>query len=151
MRASVMSIARFALLGAFIAACSNSTGPGWELQAARVRWHQQAPAAYVYTLFRSCECADEMTGPVLVTVRDGEVISRIYTRTGQAVAPGLVVAFPSVEGLFAIIDDAHARHAAQVDVQYDPALGFPATIFIDYVRVMADDEIGYSATGFHPL
>jgi hypothetical protein len=38
-----------------------------------------------------------------------------------------------------------------VDVQYDPALGFPATISIDYDRVMADDEIGYFATDFHPL
>jgi hypothetical protein len=150
MRAS-MSIVRFALLGALIAACSHGTAPGWEFQAARARWHQQAPSAYTITLFRSCECTAEMTGPVLVTVRDGEVVSRIYTRTGQAVPPGFVVAFPSVDGLFAIIDDAHARHAAQVNVEYDPAFGFPTTISIDYDRVMADDEIGYFATDFHPL
>ena len=84
-------------------ACSSGTAPAGELSAARSRWERSAPASYTVTIARSCECLPEMTGPVVVTVRNGVVDSRQYVRSGATVTTSYVSLFPGVDGLFAII------------------------------------------------
>lgn len=111
------------------AACNNgSTAPIVNLPAARARWSRVGPAAYSYTISRSCECLRETTGPVVVTVRNGVVESRQYTLSGEPVPPQYAEVFPSVEGLFALIDDAIRNGTTPLSVRYDPALGYPTRI-----------------------
>ena len=111
------------------AACnSGSTAPVNTLAAARARWALVGPAAYSYTIQRSCECTVETSGPVIVTVRTGVVESRQYTQSGAAVSPQFIEIFPAVEGLFAIIDTAIRNGTKPLTVLYDPALGYPTRI-----------------------
>jgi hypothetical protein len=54
--------------------------------------------------------------------------------------------FPSVEGLFEIIEEALNEGADRVDVEYDPPTGTPIRIDIDYIEAAVDDEILYEST-----
>ena len=133
-----------------LGACGGPTEPERQLQAARLKWQRARPAAYTITISRSCECTQEMSGPVVVSVRDGVIESRTYVATAAAVTAPYVDLFPSIDGLFERIDDARRRRAASLVVTYDPTIGFPATISIDYDRVMVDDELTYRAFNFQP-
>ena len=42
------------------------------------------------------------------------------------------------------------RNAARVRVNYDPALGYPAKVWIDYNPNTIDDEGGFSLADFSP-
>ena len=150
MRVTSLTFACLAAGATILGACGGPTAPKRQLQAARLKWERARPAAYTITVARWCECTQEMSGPVVVTVRDGAIESRTYVASAAAVGPTYADLFPSIDGLFERIDDAHRRRAASVDVTYDPGFGFPVTISIDYNRIMADDELTYRATNFHP-
>ena len=133
-----------AAAAALVLGCDSATSPDDdELAAARLRWTMRGPESYSVTISRSCECTPEMTGPVVVTVRNGVVQSRVYTSTGAAVAAGSIELFPSVEGLFRLIEDAIDQRAARLVVQYDPTLGHPIVISIDWASDTVDDEVTY--------
>jgi Family of unknown function (DUF6174) len=109
---------------------STVTGPESELQFGRARWAMVGPASYSVVVSRSCECLEAAVGPVRVTVRNGVVQSRDYTRTGAPVATTRDDWFPTVEELFAVIDAAIRDGIQPLDVSYDPTLGYPTRVFI---------------------
>ena len=149
MRLASLTFACLAAAAVTVGACDGPTAPERKLQAARLKWEHTRPAAYTYTVALYCFCPQEGSGPVIVSVRDGVVESRTYVDNGAAVAPTDAGNFPTVDGLFEVIEDARQR-ADAIDVTYDPAFGFPAVISIDYIRTSADDEITYRATSFQP-
>ena len=118
------------------------------LSAAKRRWALTAPAAYQVTISHGCFCVPDVNRPVIVTVRDGQVQSRRYVDTGVDVDPRLASAFPAINELFGIIDDAIARHSERVDVTFDAARGFPITVAIDGAAGIADDESFYGTRDF---
>ena len=128
-----------------LAACGNPMAPERELQFARHRWAQQHPASYSLTVANWCYCLPASTGPVVVVVRAGQVESRHYVSSGDPVPSAYAEHFPTVEGLFTRIDDALSRHPATLEVDYDPNLGYPTRIAIDFDLRMADDEVTYVA------
>ena len=69
-----------------------------------------------------------MSGPVIVSVRNGVVESRQYTQTGASVTSEYANALPTVEGLFALVDEAIRNGTKPLTVQYDPTLGYPTRI-----------------------
>jgi hypothetical protein len=91
-----------------------------------------------------------MIGPVVVTVRNGAIESRHYTRDGAIVPAEYAELFPSVEGLFDIIETARREGAAQLDVSYDPTLGYPVRIAIDWHATHVDDEVTYRGSDLLP-
>lgn len=110
-----------------------------DLEAARARWQAASLDRYRMTLQRICFCpSPDYTGPFEVTVADGEV--QAVTLNGAAVD---AERGESVEALFALIDDAYERGAVDVALEFDPDLGYPTSIGIDYSFQMADEEIGY--------
>ena len=135
---------------ASLGACDGPTAPERQLQAARLKWERTRPAAYTFSIARWCYCMQEGIGPVIVSVRDGVVESRTYVNSGAAVAPTDADYFPTVDGLFEVIEDARRQGADAINATFDPTRGFPVVISIDYVRAAADDEITYRATDFHP-
>lgn len=143
------AIRRIALCLAVTAAtaCRGGTGPPWEGSVAQQRWETRRPAAYQYTIYRGCECLPEMIGPVIVLV-DGATVTRRYVATNAEVSPTYADLFPTIDGLFEIIEDARRQDAARIEVDYDATYGFPTRVSIDYHREMADDEIVYTASQF---
>lgn len=138
-RAALASLA--ALL--VVAACRATSGPASELTEARERWRQNRPANYRLTLSVGCFCAFPPQ-PIEIDVQGDSVIARRVRSTGAPLDPNLARSFPSVDGLFAIVAEARARNAQTLQVSYDPALGYPSTVFIDYRGAIADDEISYT-------
>ena len=149
MRFACLTFACLAAAAVTVGACDGPTAPERQLQAARLKWERTRPAAYAITIARYCFCAPG-GGPVIVSVRDGVVESRTYVDNGAAVAPTDAGNFPTVDGLFEVIEDAHRQEADAINASYDPARGFPVFISIDYVREMADEELSYRTTNFQP-
>jgi hypothetical protein len=134
-----------------VVACSDSTEPTavvTDLAEAKRRWAASAPTSYQYTFARACFCGTEYTRPVSVTVRNGTVQSVRYADTGVPLTPALAAGFTTIEGVFALVDDAIAKHAASVTAEYDAARGYPLHIFIDFIASAADDEMGYGIRDF---
>jgi hypothetical protein len=150
MRLASLTFACLAAAAVTVGACDGPTAPERKLQAARLKWEHTRPAAYTYTVALYCFCPQEGSGPVIVSVRDGVVESRTYVNSGAAVAPTYADYFPTIDGLFEVIEDARRQGAYAINVTYDPARGFPVVISIDYERATADDELTYRATNFQP-
>ncbi len=131
------------------ASCSAITGAESDLERARARWTSQRPAAYDYTLRLSCFCGGEVTRAVVIAVRGNLVESRTYADNGTPVPAQFNSTFPTIDGMFDTIQTAFDHNAARVDVSYDPALGYPATIDLDGSVRVADDESSYTLSNFH--
>lgn len=108
---------------------STPTGPESELAIGRARWAMAGPASYTVVVSRACECLEAAAGPVLVSVRNGVAQSRQYTRTGAPVSMRDDW-FPTIEGLFTVIDAAIRDGITPIDVTYDATLGYPTRVFI---------------------
>lgn len=133
-------VAGLALLG-----CSSPTAPEDPLlllEQNEAAWSGAGITSYRYTITRSCYCLPESSGPVVVEVRNGQVVDRRY-ESGLAVSPQYTDIFTSVPGLFGLIREAAAYPAASVTVRYHPKLGYPESIAIDWVAGVADDEVSY--------
>jgi hypothetical protein len=42
------------------------------------------------------------------------------------------------------VQDAYERDAHEIQVEFDPGRGYPTRIWIDYVEMMADEEMGFT-------
>ena len=126
-------------------------GGGATVDSPRSVWADQAVDDYRYTVQVGCFCIREMTRPVVVEVADGALLSLTYADDGTAADPLLFERFTSVEKLYAVIDDAAAQNAVQLDVTYDEALGVPTQISIDISQQMADEELYLTISGFEAL
>jgi hypothetical protein len=113
-----------------------------DLQEARALWAAAGIRDYELTVERFCFCG--LPGPVEVRVVDGTTVS--VTRTENDTPVPVDEAYPDVEGLFAVVDDALARRAHRLQVTYHPTLGYPTHISIDYEEYVADEELAYEAS-----
>ena len=134
-----------------LSACTSATAPADELAAARRQWTENGPQSYSYTLARSCECLPEQTGPVVITVQDGAVVSRVYASTGTPVATAYQSLFPSIEGVFDLVDEAIRQGAEQLDVDYHRTLGYPVNIAINLHLRPVDGGLVVTTSDFHSL
>jgi hypothetical protein len=122
-------LALAAVLPLAAAACGRGpTEPGAGLAVARARWARSGPANYSLTLYRSCECTEAMSGPVVVTVRGGQVTARVYQRTGAPVTAAYAAVFPAVDGLFALVESGVRAGTRPAEVRYHPVLGYPTRV-----------------------
>ncbi|HJU87581.1 MAG TPA: DUF6174 domain-containing protein [Gemmatimonadota bacterium] len=121
-----------------------------EIAAQRGKWAAQRIDDYQLTFSRTCFCAPEGAGLVVLTVRAGEPVEWLYFLSGDPVAPEWRAVFPTVDGLFDFLDDAVDRGAEGIDVAFDPDFGLPTTVRVDYRLAAADEEIGYDVEKLVP-
>ena len=127
-------------------AASASADP--ELDAARARWQKAALASYEYGYHKFCECHRESPPETVVTVADDAVTKVRHRPAGSTVeVPALdrIEYYWTVEGLFDLIGSALER-GVEVRVDYDPALGYPREIYIDYDADFIGDELDLRLT-----
>ncbi len=134
-----------------LAACDLPFGLGEggddALATNRARWERRGFASYELTLVRTCFCAT--IEPVRIVVRDNSRVSTVFIGSGTPVPAELVPFYPTITGLFDLLADAYRRKADQVDVRYDPELGYPQRIYIDYARNIADEEVTYEVSALN--
>jgi hypothetical protein len=119
-----------------------------QLKINRKLWGQQNISNYRYTLTRSCFCTPEARGPVVVEVRNGVTTSVTSVATGQPVSADLFKEYDTIPKLFNVIQDAIARKAFSLTVEYSPNRGYPTQINIDYNSQIADEELYLTVENF---
>lgn len=122
---------------------ADANGGVDDLALARARWEAAALADYDLEMTRLCFCA--FVGDVRVEVRGG-VRTAVVVVGEEAVQPldsGLEPYYPTVEGLFEIVEQALADEVAELRVTYHPALGYPVELWVDTSLAVSDEEFGY--------
>ena len=133
------------VLALALGACGNpfsSSGPEEDLEVARRAWSRQGITSYRFTVNVLCFCIER--GPFAVVVEQGRVVS-VTDAEGAPRTPNEFVPL-TVEALFAKVEDAIDRDAHDLEVRYDPRLGYPLEIAIDFVELAIDDEVTYVAS-----
>jgi hypothetical protein len=128
----------------------GASGQRDALDSARSTWESRGFSSYEFRVQRICFCAPPATAPLLVRVQDGRPVSVTNADTGAPVSPDTGMPL-TVDALFTVLDDAIDRDAARIDVQYDEALGYPLSMYIDYDERIADEEVTYQASGLRAL
>jgi hypothetical protein len=141
------------LLLATLAACTDTSGPtpGDQIYEGNLaKWNSTGPASYQMVLTRACACTVPLEA-VLVVVRNKAVESRTFTATGTAVPTVRAPDFPDVAGLFDMINRAKGGGAIAYSAEYDSALGYPVTVFVNWTAGTIADDVSYTVTDFTPL
>jgi hypothetical protein len=149
------SIATFRTgLASLLALAATSALADAELDAARARWQSAALSAYEYGYHKYCECHRDSPPETIVTVRADQVVGVRHRPVGSTTevpaAEKNLEYYWTVDGLFGLIASAQAR-GVQVRAQYDPALGFPRVVYIDYDGDFIGDELDVRLTAVSAL
>jgi hypothetical protein len=119
-----------------------------DLTEARRLFRSQGLSDYSYVLTRGCFCTPEYREPTTVTIRGGRVVSAVSVSTGE---PRNLDWYESIDGLFDSLQAAIDDDAARIQAEYDPARGYPISVYIDLDERLADEEISYEARALTPL
>jgi hypothetical protein len=113
-----------------------------ELATHRQLWESAGIQDYTFTLRLEAFLPPENTGPFIVTARNSEV-ARAERPEGNTYLPMHLL---TIERLFFAIE--RGLDADEINVQYDPELGYPIDIFIDLWRMATDEEQRYIVADF---
>lgn len=142
----------FLVLAIMLTACS-AIQPKSEVDRARDKWQNANIAHYRFHLFIGCFCAYTQDMPLIVEVKDGEVVSMKY-QSGKEIESGNVEYFQRFATIDKIFDELKKDldgAADKVTVEYDETYGFPKQVSIDYIQQAADDELGLTVSEFEKL
>ncbi len=154
-RRFVLGAMALALLGC---GGDDATGPSYDhlperyrtlaetVDAQRKRWEANEFSSYQYTYQRTCFCAPDWIRPVVIDVVDDRIERIAYADDGALVDSTFWASYHTVDGLFALIDQAMTSDAAQVTVQFDDPLGYPTQLYIDEDVRIADEELSITAS-----
>lgn len=137
------------LVVTFVASAAACSSDDHGLTAARERWAKQGPAAYSFVSMRGCDCPPEVYRPMRVSVASGQITSAVYVDDQAPVASNFHSLLRTIDGVFDDIQAAIDQDAAQIMVSYDPALGYPTQLFVDYSKQAADEELSLQISGLH--
>ena len=118
------------------------------LVQSRMLWENQGIGDYDAAVERVCECR-AAGGPVMVVVRSGAV-TILDPDSGEPVDTSVVGGYPTVDGLFDILQNAFDRNADEIRVLYDTGLGYPLEFHIDFYADAIDEELGYVVSSLVP-
>ena len=134
---SVMRLRLTTLL--LLGACASPTTPENDLADYRTLWEAQRLTDYTFNVRRVCYC--QFRSDVRVTVQGGVITGVTELASEVAHDPEL---FRTIDGLFDLVQDAYDQNAHEVQVDFDPGRGYPTRIWIDYIEMMADEEMGFT-------
>ena len=139
-----------ALAALVLSSCSIL--PNRDLNSAQSRWQSARVTHYRYNVHVGCFCAFTDRMPLTVEVANGVTKSMTYS-DGTPVPQDQAEWFAnysSIDKLFTLTTEGVSK-ADDIKVEYDAKYGFPSTVYIDYIRQAADDELSLSVTNFQPL
>jgi len=96
---------------------------------------------YTYLLEQQCYCP--LTGPVKVTVEDGEVTSSVILKGGQGMKKGSVAPDYLHLSINDVIARANDTGAAAVVVDWPDGQDWPNKVSVDQIANAVDDEVTY--------
>lgn len=126
--------------------CGGPLGPGEsleELADARRLWAARGPDAYVFTYELNCFCGGPGIPPARITVVDGRVTGVLLPATDVRVPDEELADYPTVPDLFDDVEAWLARDPVSARTLYDPTLGHPVDVFVDFEAHVIDEELGF--------
>jgi hypothetical protein len=139
----------FVLLAILLTGCASLVGQASGDQA---KWQDANISHYRYELGISCFCIFAQDMPLVIEVKDGQVVSMEY-KSGKEIDPALLPEFQrynTIDKVFAELEKAKGE-AERVEVTYDERYGFPTQITIDQAVQAADDELYLTISNFEAL
>ena len=121
-----------------------------ELDRHRTLWEANRSGDYTFEYRPACFCPREFVQPVEVKVRNGVVESVTYVESGESPATNGFPLYHTIDGLFDKVQDAIDREAARLTVSYDPEMGYPTSVSIDYALNIADEEFSFTSMSYEP-
>ena len=119
-----------------------------ELGEARRKWEARSFTDYTFETRHGCFCLPEDVGPVRITVRQGVMTEVTMIETGEPVSPDrwytIEQFFDRIPG-FAGSDDVD-----DVEVEYDPVLGYPASVSVRFEEGVLDAGSLFTITAVGP-
>lgn len=118
-----------------LAAQSEELGRRW------AAWRAGRPDRYRFVYSPRCFCLPER---LTIEVRGDS--ARLVAAEGDtaAIARRRESELPTVDSLFAMLDDALQADPAEMRVTWDPAMHYPRDAWVDRDRNMADEEFGFA-------
>jgi len=114
------------------------------LESQRSRWEANALLDYRYEYRERCFCGSSAMRQATIEVRGGQVA--LVSGTGEPAGTEPHTAYPTIDDLFDRIEAAIRDEAAALSVSYDPVLGYPTEIIIDYDYGAEYDEVTIEAS-----
>ena len=111
-----------------------------DLTTAEARWRSAGVQDYTFGFSRSCECLPAATRPVMITVSAGAFVAAAYLDDGTAADTALFRDELTLDRLFASLRRILAQRPAVFAASYEPTLGYPTRVSLDYNLTTADDE-----------
>jgi hypothetical protein len=128
-----------------IAGCGD---PGDErlerLSAARTTWVSSAPVDYAFRYRRSCFCP--FVERVRVSVSSGFVTEVFDLDAALPLPEERWPEFPTIDALFAELEELVREDPFRLEVEYDPTLGYPSFVDVDIEERVVDEEFSYTVT-----
>lgn len=144
-----------------LAACSAGAQAGGdppqenqtEIERNQEKWQNANISHYRYKLNLSCFCVFTQDMPLVIEVKDGEVVSMEY-QTGNpidATNRELFERYATIDRIFSELEADLAGAADEVTVTYDATYGFPTQATLDFVKEATDDELYLTTSDFEAL
>lgn len=140
-------------LAAYFIAAPATADDREDLARNRALWQAAAVGDYEYGYNKYCACHPDTPPETLVTVQDGRVVRVRHRPVGydhEVEAPRGLEYYWTIEGLFDLVATALER-GAQVRASYDPTLGYPTEIHVDYDADLIGDEVDLRITRLERL
>ncbi len=137
-----------------IAAFSAQVSADEELATNRHVWETAGITSYEYRYQKVCDCHRDTPADTIVTVADGLVVGVRYDRDDYLseipVAAENYQWFRTIDDLFTLVLTA-SENATTLRVAYDPLLGYPEHIYVDYDHSMVGDEVELQVLALLPM
>jgi hypothetical protein len=131
---------------ALLASSAHADTTLQEFTAAWQQWKAAGIHDYAFTFTNQCFCMGLQ--PVRISVKDDVVQSAYHLQDGAAVTGAEMGNLPSMAGIFQKIEQGYAKPADHITLTLNQDYGYPERVFIDYVAMMADEELVYEIRDF---
>lgn len=132
-----------------LAVCASSEAEPGQVQQSLDRWRAAEVDDYVYAYRKFCECQRDQPPQTVVSVRDGRVVDvyHLHADSDRRVPAraGSLDYYWTIDELFDLIRSA-AERGAEVRAEFDPELGYPTEVYVDYTPEVIGDEIDIRLT-----
>jgi hypothetical protein len=131
-------------LAVFLMFSCTKSGENEDLSRNQAIWNKMNLSSYEFTLSVSCFCTEAVAGPHLIKVVDDTIASV----NGKPYDPSTMGLLITINELFTYIEKSIERKPYQKSITYNSLYGYPESIYFDFEKTIADEEIGYQITGF---
>lgn len=118
----------------------------------RQKWDALNITHYRFKLVAGCFCSFRNRMPLAIEVKDAKILS-IVDNDGKPTTEfdDIFNKYNTIERLFSTLDSALNGDADKTTVTYNTEYGYPASIYIDYIQLAADDEMSFTVSDFETL